>query len=148
MPYSDQEKKKQYQDAYNKKYYQDYKSAKNLVGKATHSKTLLRTKKRGYLLNQLGHECPVCKISDPTVLVIKSTPQTFIRKWGDSSYKSLYDYSWGDLETIWPTLKIICEACSEKVKPNQKKALEEMFETGLPVGYTMDDDLLIPHSNL
>ena len=55
MPYSDPEKKKQYQDAYNKKYYQDYKSAKNLVGKATHSKTLLRTKKRGYLLNQLGH---------------------------------------------------------------------------------------------
>ena len=55
MPYSDTEKKKQYQDAYNKKYYQDYKSAKNLVGKATHSKTLLRTKKRGYLLNQLGH---------------------------------------------------------------------------------------------
>ena len=128
MPYSDPEKKKQYQDAYNKKYYQDYKSAKNLVGKATHSKTLLRTKKRGYLLNQLGHECPVCKISDPTVLVIKSTPQTFIRK--------------------WPTLKIICEVCLEKVKPNQKKALEEMFETGLPLGYTMDDDLLIPHSNL
>lgn len=46
MPYSDPDKKKQYQDAYNKKYYQDYKNSKNLVSKATNSKTLLRQKKK------------------------------------------------------------------------------------------------------
>jgi hypothetical protein len=148
MPYSDPDKKKQYQDAYNKKYYQDYKNTKNLVGKATHSKTLLRTKKRDYLLKHLGNQCPKCHITDPTVLLIKTTPQTFTRKWGDKSYKSLYDYSWGNLETIWPTLKIVCQACSEKSKPAQQKALQEMFEEDLPKGYTLDDDLSKSDSNL
>ena len=83
MPYSDPDKKKQYQDAYNKKYYQDYKNSKNLVSKATNSKTLLRQKKKDYLIKQLGSKCPTCEIRDSTVLLIKSTPQTFIRKWGD-----------------------------------------------------------------
>ena len=148
MPYSDPEKKKQYQDAYNKKYYQDYKSSKNLVGKATHAKSLLRQKKREFLLKQLGHQCPICEITDTTVLLIKTTPQTFTRKWGDASYKSLYDYSWGDLETIWPTLKIVCQVCAEKSKPKHKKALQEMFEENLPRGYTLDEDLTHPDTNL
>tara|TARA_R110001606_G_scaffold383058_3_gene545176 strand:+ start:1858 stop:2304 length:447 start_codon:yes stop_codon:yes gene_type:complete len=148
MPYSDPDKKKQYQDAYNKKYYQDYKNSKNLVSKATNSKTLLRQKKKDYLIKQLGSKCPTCEIRDSTVLLIKSTPQTFIRKWGDASYKSLYDYSWGDLETIWPTLKIVCHVCSEKSKPKHKKALQEMFEEDLPRGYTLDEDLSNPYTKL
>jgi len=148
MPYADPEQKRLYQEVYNRKYYQNYKDTKHLVAKATKSKTLLREKKRDYLLNQLGHKCLVCGIADPTVLLVKITNKTHIQKWGEKSYKSLYDYSWDKLDVIWPTLKIICSACLERQNPRQKKALKNLMEGDLPIGYTLDDDLHDPHTNL
>jgi len=58
-------------------------------------------------------------------------------------YKSLVDYSWDDLEVIWPTLKIICVACSEGQRSNPTK-ITEMLGDDLPLGYTLDDDLHSP----
>ena len=47
--------KRKHIKAYNKKYYETYKVAKNLVGKATNSKTALRQKKRLWLIHKLGN---------------------------------------------------------------------------------------------
>ncbi len=140
MPYSDPAKKAAYQKEYNKKYYRNYKDSKNLVGKAVSSKTLLRDKKKQYLLTKLGHECKTCGLTDPTVLGVRSTDKTFKRTWGDKSYKSIYDYSWDDLEVIYPTLKIVCAACKESI--SQKEKLKSMiYSEDLPKGYTLDEDL-------
>ena len=114
MPYSDPAKKKAYQDAYNKQYYETYKVAKNLVGKATNSKTALRQKKRLWLIHKLGNHCESCGIRESDVLQVKTTDKTPVQKWNDSYYKSIYDYSWDNLETLHPSLKIICEVCLQK----------------------------------
>lgn len=149
MPYSDPAKKKAYQDAYNKKYYETYKVAKNLVGKATNSKTALRQKKRLWLIHKLGNHCESCGIKEPDVLQVKTTDKTPVQKWNDSYYKSIYDYSWGNLETLYPSLKIICEVCLQKNQKSAKKTLTTLFEEkdDLPRGYTLDEDLE-PESNL
>ena len=149
MPYSDPAKKKAYQDAYNKKYYETYKNAKNLVGKATNSKTALRQKKKLWLIHKLGNHCESCGIREPDVLQIKTTDKTPVQKWNDSYYKSIYDYSWDNLETLYPSLKIICEVCLQKNQKSVKKTLTTLFEEkdDLPRGYTLDEDLE-PESNL
>tara|TARA_Y100000592_G_scaffold42278_1_gene67218 strand:+ start:4030 stop:4479 length:450 start_codon:yes stop_codon:yes gene_type:complete len=149
MPYSDPAKKKAYQDAYNKKYYETYKVAKNLVGKATNSKTALRQKKRLWLIHKLGNHCESCGIKEPDFLQVKTTDKTPVQKWNDSYYKSIYDYSWDNLETLYPSLKIICEVCLQKNQKSAKKTLTTLFEEkdDLPRGYTLDEDLE-PESNL
>ena len=149
MPYSDPAKKKAYQDAYNKQYYETYKVAKNLVSKATNSKTALRQKKRLWLIHKLGNHCESCGIRESDVLQVKTTDKTPVQKWNDSYYKSIYDYSWDNLETLHPSLKIICEVCLQKNQKSVKKTLTTLFEEkdDLPRGYTLDEDLE-PESNL
>tara|TARA_R110000824_G_scaffold273053_1_gene461568 strand:- start:1183 stop:1614 length:432 start_codon:yes stop_codon:yes gene_type:complete len=143
MPYADPEKKREYQKAYNKKYYRDFKDYKNLVTKAVKSKNSLRTRKQQYLLSQLGSKCMICGFDERELLTVKTTPQTHLRKWGETGYKSLVDYSWDDLDVIWPTLKIICGACAERQGTNHKQ-IQQMLGEDLPVGYTLDDDLSLP----
>ena len=66
-----------------------------------------------------------------------------MQKWNDSYYKSIYDYSWDNLETLYPSLKIICEVCLQKNQKSAKKTLTTLFEEkdDLPRGYTLDEDL-------
>ena len=59
---------------------------------------------------------------------------------GDKSYKSIYDYSWDDLEVIYPTLKIVCAACKES-KAQKEKLKSMIYSEDLPKGYTLDEDL-------
>lgn len=143
MPYADPEKKREYQQAYNKKYYKDYKDYKNLVNRAVKSKKSLRSRKQTYLLSQLGSKCMICGFDERELLTVKTSPQTHLRKWGEKGYKSLVDYSWDDLDVIWPTLKIICGACAEGQRTNPKQ-IHELLGDDLPLGYTLDDDLYSP----
>jgi hypothetical protein len=149
MPYSDPAKKKAYQDAYNKRYYETYKDAKNLVGKATDSKSQLRQKKKLWLIHKLGNKCELCGIQEPEVLQIKTTNKTPVQKWNDNYYKSIYDYSWDNLETLHHSLKITCDVCLQKNLKSTKKTLQTLFEEteDLPRGYSLDEDLE-PETNL
>ncbi len=101
MPYSDPEKKRQYMAAYNKKWYQANKEPRNLVSKAVARKKDLRSKKRRWLMDNLGGKCALTGSDNGLDLDVflknPSDRQTWRAVGGKGHPKSVYDYSWSEL---------------------------------------------------
>lgn len=111
MPYADPEKKRQYMAAYNKKWYQANKEPKDLVNKAVDRKKELRSKKRRWLVDSLGGKCAVTGSDNGLDLEVylknPSDRQTWGPTGGSSHPKSVYDYSWSELQGKLPNF-VVC----------------------------------------
>ena len=105
MPYADPEKKRQYMAAYNKKWYQANKEPKDLVSKAVDRKKELRSKKRRWLVDNLGGKCVVTGSDNGLNLEVYLKTPSDRQSWGPvggkTHPKSVYDYSWSDLYNIY-----------------------------------------------
>ena len=103
MPYADPEKKRQYMTAYNKKWYRANKEPRDLVSKAVDRKKDLRSKKRRWLMDNLGGKCVMSGSDNGLDLeVYLKNPierQTWGPAGGKSHPKSIYDYSWFELQS-------------------------------------------------
>ena len=103
MPYADPEKKRQYMTAYNKNWYQANKEPRDLVSKAVDRKKDLRSKKRRWLMDNLGGKCVMSGSDNGLDLeVYLKNPierQTWGPAGGKSHPKSIYDYSWFELQS-------------------------------------------------
>ena len=112
MPYADPEKKRQYMASYNKKWYQANKEPKDLVTKAVDRKKELRSKKRRWLIDNLGGKCVVTGSDNGLDLEVylknPSDRQTWGPTGGNSHPKSVYDYSWSELQTNLPKF-VVCD---------------------------------------
>ena len=111
MPYADPEKKRQYMAAYNKKWYQANKEPKDLVNKAVDRKKELRSKKRRWLVDNLGGKCVVTGSDNGLDLEVYLKDPSDRQSWrpagGNSHPKSVYDYSWSELQAKLPNF-VVC----------------------------------------
>jgi hypothetical protein len=112
MPYADPEKKRQYMAAYNKKWYQANKEPKDLVSKAVDRKKELRSKKRRWLVDNLGGKCVVTGSDNGLNLEVYLKTPSDRQSWGPAGGKthpkSVYDYSWSELQTNLPKF-VVCD---------------------------------------
>ena len=111
MPYADPEKKRQYMTAYNKKWYQANKEPRDLVSKAVDRKKELRSKKRRWLMDNLGVKCVISGSDNGLDLEVYLKNPTERQTWGPSGGKShpksVYDYSWSELQSNLPKF-VVC----------------------------------------
>ena len=111
MPYADPEKKRQYMAAYNKKWYQANKEPKDLVSKAVDRKKELRSKKRRWLVDNLGGKCVVTGSDNGLNLEVYLKTPSDRQSWGPvggkTHPKSVYDYSWSELQAKLPNF-VVC----------------------------------------
>jgi|TARA_R110001592_G_scaffold84336_6_gene249451 hypothetical protein len=112
MPYADPEKKRQYMASYNKKWYQANKEPKDLVSKAVDRKKELRSKKRRWLVDNLGGKCVVTGSDNGLNLEVYLKTPSDRQSWGPAGGKthpkSVYDYSWSELQTNLPKF-VVCD---------------------------------------
>ena len=112
MPYADPEKKRQYMASYNKKWYQANKEPKDLVSKAVDRKKELRSKKRRWLVDNLGGKCVVTGSDNGLNLEVYLKTPSDRQSWGPAggktNPKSVYDYSWSELQTNLPKF-VVCD---------------------------------------
>ena len=112
MPYADPEKKRQYMASYNKKWYQANKEPKDLVSKAVDREKELRSKKRRWLVDNLGGKCVVTGSDNGLNLEVYLKTPSDRQSWGPAGGKthpkSVYDYSWSELQTNLPKF-VVCD---------------------------------------
>ena len=157
MPYTDPAKKKAYQDAYNRQYYRRNKTRKNLVNEAVSSKQRLRDQKRQYLWDYFTSSCSRCSFDEPSDLIIVPKDSSRRAVWtsrssSDDTPRYILDYSWDSLNTIIPSLELLCTRCRSpttstedlKSKISKLSGFSDDEEAGLPKGYVLDDDLTDP----